>query len=124
MTEIDRIRNQQPGETGATDVTVSVVTLISIWFTFLSGLTCVFCCEQAKRLPEILSLIIGNMQASRMDGKLDQELKGILRELEHMTLSNPTPADLRTNKRSGVRTKDRPTRDIGFKSAAVRLSRA
>jgi hypothetical protein len=87
-------------------------------------LTCSCCCEQAKRLPEILSLVIGNMQTSRVDEKLDQELKGILRELEHMTLSNPTPADLRMNQRSGAKTRDRPTRDTGTKSASVRRSRA
>ena len=80
-------------------------------------LTCT--CEQAKRLPEILNLVIGNMQTSRVDGKLDQELKGILRELERMALSNPTPTDLRMSMRSGVRTKDRPTCDTGSKSATV-----
>lgn len=47
---------------------------------------------QAKRLPDVLSLVIGNVQSSKIDSKLDQELKGILRELEMMALNKSLPA--------------------------------
>jgi hypothetical protein len=121
MTKIDRTRDQMPGGTGASSATASFNLPISVVpaLPWVSMLTCTCeSCKQAKRLPEILSLVIGNMQTSRLDGKLDQELKGILRELERMALSNPTP-DLKMSMRSGVWTKDRPARDDGPNSAAV-----